>query len=186
VSRLAPVLAAAGLLGAGAGSPGGATPPAFALRSAAFAEGAAIPTRFTCEGADVSPPLAWDEPPPGTRSLALVVSDPDAPDPKAPQRTWVHWVLYDLPATARSLPESAPASALPGGTRQGRNDWGSPGYRGPCPPIGRHRYFFVLYALDAPLGDRGALGAGEVEAALQGHLLGRAELVGTYEKSGDR
>jgi Raf kinase inhibitor-like YbhB/YbcL family protein len=186
VSRLVPVLAAAGLLGAATGSAAGDPPRPFGLRSAAFADGAAIPTHFTCEGEDVSPPLAWDEPPPGTRSLALVVSDPDAPDPKAPQRTWVHWVLYDLPPTARSLPQAARAAALPVGTREGRNDWGRPGYRGPCPPIGRHRYFFVLQALDAPLGERGALPAGELEAATRGHVLGRAELVGTYEKSGGR
>ena len=154
-----------------------------ALRSSAFAAGAAIPTRFTCEGEDVSPPLAWDAPPEGTKSLALVVDDPDAPDPEEPKRTWVHWVVYDLPPSAREL---AAAGALPDGTRRGKSDFGEESWRGPCPPIGRHRYFFKLYALDTRLGDRGSLTKAELEKAMEGHVLARAELVGTYEKKAKR
>lgn len=156
---------------------------AFALRSAAFADGDSIPARFTCEGDDVSPPLAWSAPPEGTESLALVVDDPDAPDPKAPKRTWVHWVVYDLPPGAGSLAEGASRGGMPKGARDGKNDWKRRGWGGPCPPIGRHRYFFKLYALDESLGDRGSLTKAELEKAIQGHVLAKAELVGTYEKS---
>jgi Raf kinase inhibitor-like YbhB/YbcL family protein len=151
-----------------------------ALRSSAFADGAAIPARFTCEGDNVSPPLAWDAPPEGTKSLALVVDDPDAPDPAAPKRTWVHWVVYDLPPSAREL---AAGGGLPDGARRGKSDFGEGRYRGPCPPIGRHRYFFKLYALDTELGDRGSLTKAELEKAIEGHVLARAELVGTYQKA---
>jgi Raf kinase inhibitor-like YbhB/YbcL family protein len=152
------------------------------LTSSAFAAGAAIPTRHTCEGEDIAPPLAWRDAPPGTRSYALIVDDPDAPDPAAPQRTWVHWVLYDLPAGTLALPEGP----LPAGVREGRNDWQRTGYGGPCPPVGRHRYFFKLYALDALLGDLGAASKADVEQAMQGHVLGQAELLGTYEKGKQR
>ena len=155
---------------------------AFTLRSAAFSNQGAIPAKYTCEGADVSPPLAWSGPPAGTRSFALIVDDPDAPDPAAPKRVWVHWVLYDLPAGARELAEGASGS-LPAGAREGTNDWKRAGYGGPCPPIGRHRYFHKLYALDVELGERGALGKAELEKAMAGHVLARAELVGTYEKA---
>ncbi len=116
------------------------------LTSAAFAHQAAIPTKYTCEGGDVSPPLAWTNLPPGTKSLALIVDDPDAPDPAAPEMTWVHWVLYNLPLTANGLPEGA--SVLPAGTQQGLNDWRRTGYGGPCPPIGRHRYLHKPSGLD--------------------------------------
>ncbi|HUY04689.1 MAG TPA: YbhB/YbcL family Raf kinase inhibitor-like protein, partial [Rhodocyclaceae bacterium] len=112
------------------------------LTSAAFSQQGAIPTKYTCEGADLSPPLSWTGLPPGTKSLALVVDDPDAPDPAAPKMTWVHWVLYNLPPTAGGLPEGA--LVLPPGTQQGLNDWRRTGYGGPCPPIGRHRYFYKL------------------------------------------
>jgi hypothetical protein len=156
---------------------------AFALRSPAFAPGAEIPRRFTCEGEDVSPPLAWSDPPAGTRSFALVVEDPDAPDPKAPTRTWVHWVVYDLPADARALAEGAGGGgALPPGARAGRNDWGRPDWGGPCPPIGRHRYFHRLYALDVELGDLREPTRAALERAMGGHVLGQAELMGTYQK----
>ena len=155
----------------------------FALHSPAFADHAAIPARFTCEGDGGSPPLAWSAPPAGTQSLAIVVDDPDAPDPAEPKRTWVHWVVYDLPATARSLAEGAAEGGLPAGARDGKNDWNRTGWGGPCPPIGRHRYFFKLYALDQSLGDRGGLTKAELEKAIEGHLLARAELVGTYEKT---
>ena len=150
------------------------------LRSSAFADHAAIPPRFTCEGDDVSPPLEWSAPPEGTKSLALVVDDPDAPDPAAPRRTWVHWVMYDLPPDAGALAEGAP---LPKGARAGKSDFGERRWRGPCPPIGRHRYFFKLYALDRSLGDLGTLTKAELEKAMEGHVLARVELVGTYEKA---
>jgi Raf kinase inhibitor-like YbhB/YbcL family protein len=191
----APLAAALGLLLVLGASPGGRVagdarggeggqPMTFTLSSPAFTDGGAIPARFTCEGADVSPPLSWTEPPAGTKSLALVVDDPDAPDPKAPRMTWVHWVLYNLPPTARGLREGVERAALPPGTREGKNDWKRTGYGGPCPPVGRHRYFHKLYALDTPLPDLGAATKAELERAMGGHVLGRAELVGTYEKRG--
>ncbi|MGH6661432.1 MAG: YbhB/YbcL family Raf kinase inhibitor-like protein [Rhodospirillales bacterium] len=154
------------------------------MKSSAFTDGQEIPRRHTCEGEDVSPPLAWSGAPAGTKSFALIVDDPDAPDPKAPQMTWVHWVLYNLPATAAALPEGVKPAALPVGTREGKNDWKRTGYGGPCPPIGRHRYFHKLYALDAVLADLGTLGKAELERAIKGHVLARAELVGTYQKKG--
>lgn len=151
----------------------------FAIHSAEFSDGGAIPAKFTCEGDDVSPPLQWSTPPEGAKSLALVVDDPDAPDPAAPKRTWVHWVVYDLPASAGELAEGA---KLPSGARAGKSDFGSRQWRGPCPPIGRHRYFFKLYALDVTLGDRGSLTKAELEKAMEGHVLAKSELVGTYAK----
>ena len=156
---------------------------AFTLRSAAFSSQGAIPAKYTCEGADISPPLAWSDPPAGTKSLALVVDDPDAPDPAAPTLVWVHWVLYDLPAGTRELPENAVQRSLPAGSHEGTNDWQRSGYGGPCPPIGRHRYFHKLYALDVVLGERGALTKAELEKAIAGHVLAQAELVGTYQKA---
>lgn len=154
----------------------------FTLSSNAFADGGSIPSRYTCEGKDVSPPLSWNAPPAGARSLVLIVDDPDAPDPAAPRMTWVHWVLYDLPPVAGGLPEGVADSALPAGTRQGVNDWKRTGYGGPCPPIGRHRYFHKLYALDVELGDLGRLDKAALEAAMRGHVLAQANLVGTYIK----
>jgi Raf kinase inhibitor-like YbhB/YbcL family protein len=153
------------------------------LSSTAFGPGGAIPSKDTCEGADVSPPLAWSGAPAGTKGFVLIVDDPDAPDPQAPRMTWVHWVLYDIPAATTGLPEAVTAAQLPAGTREGLNDWKRPGYGGPCPPIGRHRYFHKLYALDAPLGDLGRAGKAEVERAMQGHVLAHAELIGTYAKA---
>lgn len=152
------------------------------IRSPAFADGAEIPARHTCEGEDVSPPLAWSGVPPGARSLALVVDDPDAPDPAAPKRTWVHWVLHDVPPSAAGLPGAVARDALPPGTREGVNDWKRTGWGGPCPPVGRHRYFFKLYALDATLGDLGAPTKARLEAAMKGHVVAETRLVGTYEK----
>ena len=152
------------------------------LTSSAFAEDAAIPRRHTCEGQDVAPALAWNGAPAGTKSFALIVDDPDAPDPAAPKRTWVHWVLYDISPSMASLPEGG---ATPAGARDGRNDWGRGGYGGPCPPIGRHRYFHKLYALDTLLGDRGRPDKAALELAVRGHVLGEAALIGTYQK-GDR
>ena len=154
----------------------------FMLTSTAFTHQASIPAKFTCDGDDVSPPLSWAGLPAGTKSLALIVDDPDAPDPAAPKRTWVHWVLYNLPPRDGSLPESIDGGQLPTGAREGTNDWPRLGYGGPCPPIGRHRYFFKLYALDADLPDLGPATKAEVEKAMQGHILEKAELMGTYER----
>ena len=159
-------------------------PMELALRSSAFEPGREIPSRYACEGGDISPPLAWNDPPAGTRSFALIVDDPDAPDPKAPLTTWVHWVVYDLPADLRALPEGAGGGRLPPGARSGVNDWKRADYGGPCPPTGRHRYFHKLYALDATLGDLGNPGKAALERAMQGHVLAGAELVGTYAKRG--
>jgi Raf kinase inhibitor-like YbhB/YbcL family protein len=160
--------------------------PTMKLQSPAFADQSAIPTQFTCEGRDISPALRWQDLPPGTSSLALIVDDPDAPDPAAPRMTWVHWVLYNLPPTAVGLPEGVAASALPPGTREGLNDWKRTGYGGPCPPIGRHRYFHKLYALDIVLPDLGSATKAELEKAMQGHVLAEAVLLGTYQKSSTR
>jgi hypothetical protein len=152
------------------------------IMSKAFGDGQEIPSAYTCQGKDVPPALAWEGVPAGTKSFALIVDDPDAPDPKAPKMPWVHWVLYDMPATATGLPEAVVPAGLPAGTRQGINDWKRTGYGGPCPPIGRHRYFFKLYALDAMLGDLGPATKVNVERAMKGHVLAEAMLVGTYQK----
>jgi hypothetical protein len=160
---------------------GGAT-MAFSLTSSAFAHEGEIPAKYTCEGRDVSPPLAWSGAPAGTKSFALIVDDPDAPDPRAPRMTWVHWVLYNLPAGVGGLPEAVPSDALPPGTREGRNDWNRTGYGGPCPPIGRHRYFHKLYALDDVLPGLRTPTKADLEKAMEGHILGQAVLTGTYEK----
>jgi Raf kinase inhibitor-like YbhB/YbcL family protein len=150
--------------------------------STAFQHEAAIPARYTCDGSNVSPPLAWTDLPEATRSLALVVTDPDAPDPKAPKTTWVHWVLYDIPADAKSLREAIPVKGLPPGTLEGSNDWGRTGYGGPCPPIGRHRYIHTLYALDKVLSDLDRPTRAALLAAMEGHVLASAELIGTYQR----
>ena len=157
---------------------------ALALTSSAFAPGGEIPALYTCEGKDLSPPLEWAGVPAGTKSLALVVDDPDAPDPLAPKMTWVHLVLYDIPPSAAGLAEGVLPHALPPGTREGLNDWKRTGYGGPCPPIGRHRYFHKLYALDVLLGDLATPAKAKLEQAMKGHVLGSAELVGTYQKRG--
>ena len=153
------------------------------LTSSAFQHHGEIPRKHTCEGSDTSPPLAWSGAPPGTKSFALVIDDPDAPDPAAPKRTWVHWVLLDIPPSARELPEGASPSGLPPGTRTGKNDWAKAAYGGPCPPVGRHRYFHKLYALDVAL-DLTEPSKAELESAMRGHVLGEAQLVGTYQKKG--
>lgn len=152
------------------------------LESPAIRPNAPIPVRYTCEGDDVSPPLSWRDVPDGTKSLALVIDDPDAPDPKHPQRTFVHWVVYNLPPDATALPEDARGQKLPSGARTGKNDFQRTEYGGPCPPIGRHRYFHKLYALDTVLGELGTPSKAELLRALDGHVIGQAELVGTYEK----
>ena len=152
------------------------------LISSAFSTGGNIPVEHTCEGADLSPPLSWSGIPAGTKSLALIVDDPDAPDPAAPRMTWVHWLLYNRPPAAAGLPEGVAPAALPAGTREGLNDWKRTGYGGPCPPIGRHRYFHKLYALDTLLPDLERPTKVLLEKALQGHVLAQAELIGTYQK----
>lgn len=161
---------------------GVAAGPPFELTSPDFVAGGDIPAVHTCEGAERSPALHWSHVPAGTRSLALIVDDPDAPDPAAPRITWVHWVLYDLPPATGGLAAGVTAGDLPAGTRQGQSSWQRTGYGGPCPPIGRHRYFHKLYALDIRLGERGALDKEALLEAMQGHVLGRAELIGTYQK----
>ncbi len=156
------------------------------LTSGVFDHGGEIPGHYTCEAADVSPPLQWSGIPGGALSLVLIVDDPDAPDPRAPKMTWVHWVLYNLPAAVSGLPEGVAPGQLPPGTGEGVNDWKRTGYGGPCPPIGRHRYFFKLYALDCLLDGLQRPTKPQVEAAMQGHVLAEAQLVGTYEKKGGR
>jgi Raf kinase inhibitor-like YbhB/YbcL family protein len=153
------------------------------IESTAFEHMAAIPPRYTCDGEDISPPLAWDGAPNDTRSFVLIVDDPDAPDPAAPKRVYVHWVLYDIPASARGLAEGTTSASLPAGTREGTNDFGHTHYGGPCPPIGRHRYFHKLYALDITLGDRGPLTKAQVLDAMADHVRAEAQLVGTYQRS---
>jgi Raf kinase inhibitor-like YbhB/YbcL family protein len=149
------------------------------LRSTVLPPGGEIPARYTCDGEDVSPPLAWNGVPEGTRSFVLIVDDPDAPDPAAPRTVWVHWVLYDIPARVREIGEGT----APAGARSGLNGWDTPGYRGPCPPVGRHRYFHRLYALDIELGDLGTPSRETLEGAMEGHVLARGELMGTYQRS---
>lgn len=148
------------------------------LTSSAFSQGDPIPTKYTCDGDDVSPPLAWGDPPQGTASFVLINDDPDAP-----VGTWVHWVLYNLPANARSMPEAVPSDAeLPDGSRNGQNSWRRLGYGGPCPPGGTHRYFFKLYALDTVLDLASGANKEEVLKAMEGHILGQAELMGVYSR----
>jgi len=162
-------------------SPAGAKEASMQLSSPSFTPQGSIPKKYTCEGADLSPPLAWSGVPSSAKSLALIVDDPDAPDPAAPRMTWVHWVLYDLTPQTTALGESASKSP-PQGARDGVNDWKKPGYGGPCPPIGRHRYFFKLYALDVVLPDLGKPSKADLLKAMEGHVVGSAELVGTYQK----
>lgn len=153
---------------------------AFSLASAAFPPNGEIPRQYSCDGGDRSPPLTWRGVPAGTQSLALIVDDPDAPDPAAPKMTWVHWVLYNLPPDTPCLPEAV--QALPAGTQEGLNDWKRTGYGGPCPPIGSHRYFHKLYALDAVLPDLQRPDKAALERAMAGHVLGQAVLIGTYRR----
>ena len=151
------------------------------LTSTAFPAHGSIPVDYTCEGRNISPPLAWSGLPAGTRSLALIVDDPDAPDPAQPRTTWVHWVLCNIPPEMAALAAGA-SQQLPHGITTGRNDWQRADYGGPCPPIGRHRYFHKLYALDIRLDNLSSPNKAELEQAMQGHILGHAELVGTYQK----
>ena len=150
------------------------------LISSAFVNNGDIARPYTCEGEDLAPPLSWSDVPQHTQSLALIVDDPDAPDPALPLMTWVHWLLYDIPPSAAGLPEGG--KPLPDGAREGLNDWKRSGYGGPCPPVGRHRYFFKLYALDTLLPALHTPKKAELEHAMQGHVLGQAVLIGTYQK----
>lgn len=152
------------------------------LESTDFSDQASIPRQFTCDGDDISPALNWSGVPEDAKSLALIVDDPDAPDPKAPKMTWVHWVLYNIPLSASGLPKAVTVDALPQGTLQGKNDWKKTGYGGPCPPKGRHRYFHKLYALDIVLPDLHQPTKAELEKAMQGHIIEQTELIGTYQR----
>ena len=176
-----------------AGSAAPAQPPApsakegvivsMKLSSTAFKPDGPIPSRFTCDGSNVSPPLAWSDLPPATKSVAIIVTDPDAPDPSAPKMTWVHWVVYDIPVAAgAALREAITTKSLPPGALEGTNDWGRTGYGGPCPPIGRHRYVHTLYALDTALGDLARPTRAALLAAMHGHVLATTELIGTYQR----
>lgn len=152
------------------------------LTSPAFTMGGEIPQKYTCDGDDVSYPLEWTGVPEGTESLVLIVHDPDVPDPAAPERLWVHWVIVDLPPDSTGLPEGVTAEQLPAGARMGRNDWKRNDFGGPCPPIGRHRYFHRLYALDIKVGNTEPLEKGPLERAMKRHMLAVSELHGTYQR----
>ncbi|MDO9423504.1 MAG: YbhB/YbcL family Raf kinase inhibitor-like protein [Methylobacter sp.] len=152
------------------------------LQSPDFVHQGEIPKTFTCDGNDSSPALSWSGLPQDTKSLVLIVDDPDAPDPAKPKMTWVHWLLYNIPPTVTELPQAVAASDLPAGTQQGKNDWKRTGYGGPCPPIGRHRYFHKLYALDIELPDLHRPNKTQLEAAMAGHVIGQTELSGTYQR----
>ncbi len=148
------------------------------LKSAAFQPGAVIPAKYTCDGEDISPPLNWSDPPAGTKSLALISDDPDAP-----VGTWVHWVIWNIPANARALEENLPkAPSLANGAKQGTTDFRRIGYGGPCPPSGTHRYFFKLYALDTTLNLPASTTKKDLEKAMDGHILAQAELIGKYQR----
>jgi Raf kinase inhibitor-like YbhB/YbcL family protein len=151
------------------------------ISSSAFAAKSSIPQIYTCDGSDISPPLLWQGVPGDAISLVLIVDDPDAPDPAAPKMTWVHWVLYNLPADCTGLPEAVSSSALPPGTLEGLNDWNRTGYGGPCPPVGRHRYFFKLYALDILLDNLHNPTKLKLEQAMAGHILLETQLMATYQ-----
>jgi Raf kinase inhibitor-like YbhB/YbcL family protein len=152
------------------------------LTSQSFENQKSIAKKFTCDGEDISPGLGWSGAPEGTKSFGLIVDDPDAPDPANPRMTWVHWVLYNIPATVSSLPEGVKDKDLPEGTLQGLNDWKKTGYGGPCPPIGTHRYFHKLYALDIVLPDLKSPTKAKLEKAMEGHIIAKAELIGLYQR----
>lgn len=154
---------------------------ALALSTPVFDHQGEIPATYTCDGADVSPQLQWSGIPEQARSLVLIVDDPDAPDPAHPRMTWVHWLIYNLPPDSKGLPEGMSPEQIPQGSLNGINDWKREGYGGPCPPVGRHRYFFKLYALDTVLDDLHGPGKAQLEAVMQGHIIESTELVGTYQ-----
>jgi Raf kinase inhibitor-like YbhB/YbcL family protein len=150
------------------------------ITSSAFGDQGEIPARYTCQGDDCSPPLSWSGVPAGTRSLVLIIDDPDAPDPAAPKMTWVHWLLYNLPPETTGLAEAV--RTLPAGTLEGINDFKRTSYGGPCPPIGRHRYFHKIYALNVVLSDLRKPTKPALEKAMTGHVLAQAQLMGTCQK----
>ena len=152
------------------------------LTSPAFNHQSSIPKIYTCDGKDVSPELVWSGVPENAKSLALIVEDPDAPDPESPTMVWVHWILFNIPISAHNLPEGISVDNLPEGTLQGLNDWEQTGYRGPCPPTGKHRYFHKLFALDLVLPEHGWPTKADLESAMQNHVLAQAELIGTYSR----
>jgi len=148
------------------------------IKSSAFEEGGMIPKKYTCDGADVSPPLSWTSVPEGTKTIALICDDPDAP-----MGTWVHWVLFNLPADVKELPESVPSEKnLDNGAMQGTNDFGNIGYGGPCPPGGTHRYYFKFYALDTEVNLQGGATKKELLKAMEGHILAEGQLMGRYKR----
>ncbi len=148
------------------------------ITSSAFEDGGLIPAKYTCDGTDISPPLQWDAAPEGTQSIALICDDPDAP-----MGTWVHWVLYNLPADTRELTENVPTdSTLPDGAKQGITDFGRTGYGGPCPPSGTHRYFFKIYALDTKIDLAAGADKPQLLKAMEGHILGQGQLIGKYKR----
>lgn len=152
------------------------------IRSDVFSNNGEIPSLYTCEGENTSPPLQWNDVPPNTKSLALIVDDPDAPDPKAPKMTWVHWVLYNIDPQVNQLPAHATPDSLPKGTQTGTTSWNNGLYGGPCPPIGRHRYYYKLYALDTLLTGLNNPTSAQLMAAMQDHIIAEAVLMGTYQK----
>lgn len=148
------------------------------LTTSAFSEGSAIPKQYSCDGEDISPPLAWQDVPAGAESFVLIADDPDAPG-----GTWVHWVIYDIPERARELQENYPKQEVDSdGSRQGINDFKKIGYGGPCPPGGTHRYFFKLYALDTTLDAEAGLSKAEILERMENHVLDEAQLMGTYSR----
>lgn len=154
----------------------------FVLLSPAFGNKEEIPKQYTCDGENVSPPLEWAGVPPEAKSLALIVYDPDAPDPAAPKMIWTHWILYNIPVSISGVPEDVDAQDLPIGTLEGKNSWRRTGYGGPCPPIGLHRYFFKLCALNALLPDLHQPDRRALEKAIANHILAQVELLGTYQR----
>lgn len=152
------------------------------ILSSAFVEGGEIPALYTCQGKDISPPLHWEGVPEQAKSLVLIVEDPDAPDPAAPKMLWIHWVLYNIDPSVKGLEENVSDAALPKGTLQGLTSWEKPHYGGPCPPIGRHRYFHKLYALDTVLAPERSLTADQLKKLMEGHVLADAVLMGKYQK----
>ena len=182
-ARHCAVLLLAAALGSALPAPAaGQAKGGFLLASPSFTSGGAIPAKYTCDGENVSPALLWARTPEGAKSLALIVEDPDVPDPKAPKRTWVHWVVYNLPTDGVGLRAAITQATLPAGALHGANDWGRQDYGGPCPPIGRHRYFFKLYALDTVLPELASPTRENLDAAMKGHVIGQTGMVGTFER----
>lgn len=153
------------------------------ILSSAFQDGQEIPTKYTCEGEDISPPLSWEDVPGNTKSLALIVEDPDAPDPKAPKMVWIHWVLFNIDPKSKGIPENAMAHELPKDSQQGLTSWKKTNYGGPCPPIGRHRYYHRLYALDLVFSNVQNPTADTLRQIMRDHVIAEAVIMGTYQKS---